>query len=166
MWMTDPKTGRTVAKKRRRRFDDENSPRELTFSCYHGYKFLARDRTREWFIGALEEARQKWPISLWAWVAMPEHVHLIVAPRSSNLRIGQFQGFVKERVARQSIRWLEQNAAHWLQRITVQEGSRVRHRFWQAGGGYDRNIESVDTLENDRLYQSQPGTSRTGGESH
>jgi putative transposase len=54
---------------------------------------------------------------------------------------------VKERVARQAIRWLEQNAPDWLPRITVREGLRTRRRFWQPGGGYDRNIERVDTLE-------------------
>jgi hypothetical protein len=28
----------------------------------------------------------------------------------------------------------------------VHEGSRVRHRFWQPGGGYDRNITSIAAL--------------------
>ena len=28
----------------------------------------------------------------------------------------------------------------WLPRLSVQEGSRVRRRFWQPGGGYDRNV--------------------------
>jgi REP-associated tyrosine transposase len=147
MWITDPNTGRTLAKKCRRRFDVENTPRELTFSCYRGYPFLARERTCQWLVDAVEDARQKWPIDLWAWVIMPEHVHLVLAPRKSLLKIGTFQGFVKERVARQAIRWLEQNASDWIPRITVREGSRTRRRFWQPGGGYDRNIESVDTLE-------------------
>jgi putative transposase len=28
----------------------------------------------------------------------------------------------------------------------VREGQRLRHRFWQPGGGYDRNITSIETL--------------------
>jgi putative transposase len=147
MWVTDPTTGKKFAKKPRRRFDGENTPHELTFSCYRGYKFLARDRVRRWFVESLDEARKKWPVDLWAWVIMPEHVHLIVTPRDSTTSMGQIQGFIKERVARQAIGWLEQNAPEWLPRITVQEGSRVRRRFWQPGGGYDRNIDSVDTLQ-------------------
>lgn len=147
MWITDRKTGQQFAKKSRRRFDNENTPHELTFSCYHGYKFLARDRARRWFVESLEDARKRWSVDLWAWVVMPEHVHVIVVPRDSLTSMGQFQGFIKERVARQAIHWLEQHSPEWLQRITVQEGSRVRRRFWQPGGAYDRNIDSVDTLQ-------------------
>lgn len=33
-----------------------------------------------------------------------------------------------------------------LERITVREGSRLRRRFWQPGGGYDRNITSIEAL--------------------
>jgi hypothetical protein len=31
-------------------------------------------------------------------------------------------------------------------RLTVREGRRVRHRFWQPGGGYDRNFHSSGAL--------------------
>ena len=34
----------------------------------------------------------------------------------------------------------------WLSRVTVLEGRCVRHRFWQPGGGYDRNITSSEAL--------------------
>jgi REP element-mobilizing transposase RayT len=78
---------------------------------------------------------------------VPEHVHLIVAPRDSLTTIGQFQGFIKEKVAREAIQWLEQNSPDWLSHITVREGSRTRRRFWQPGGGNDRSIESAETLE-------------------
>jgi len=78
---------------------------------------------------------------------MPEHVHLIVMPRQVGLAIGSFQGAIKERVARHAIKRLEENSPEWLPRITVHEGQRVRRRFWQPGGGYDRNIGSVDTLQ-------------------
>jgi putative transposase len=30
--------------------------------------------------------------------------------------------------------------------VTVPEGRRVRHRFWQPGRGYDRNITSIEAL--------------------
>ena len=79
---------------------------------------------------------------------MPEHVHLLVAPRERDVPIGRFQGEVKEKTARLAIAWLEANARHWLPKITVREGSRTRRRFWQPGGGYDRNVDSSDTLVN------------------
>ncbi len=68
MRVTDPATGDTFfSKRRRRRIDAEQSPRELTFTCYHRYPFLAKDRTRTWFIEALQEARGRWPVDLWAY---------------------------------------------------------------------------------------------------
>jgi putative transposase len=30
--------------------------------------------------------------------------------------------------------------------VTVREGPRLRQRFWQRGGGYDRNITSTEAL--------------------
>jgi putative transposase len=53
---------------------------------------------------------------------------------------------LKEPVARKAIKYLKANAADWLGRITVREGNRLRRRFWQPGGGYDRNITNSATL--------------------
>jgi putative transposase len=147
MRVTNPATGSIWFSKRRHRFDAENTPRELTFSCYRGYPFFIRDRARNWFVEALQDARRTWPVDLWAWVLMPEHVHLIVMPRAKDVPIGEYQGKIKERVARRAIQWLERHAPQWIPKITVREGSRLRRRFWQPGGGYDRNIDKVETLE-------------------
>jgi putative transposase len=137
----------------------------------------------------LEEARRKYRFELWAYVIMPEHVHLLIYPRLSeadsttangrkhattmlptpfknsgratpsargNARaksecrhpespMGDILKAIKEPVARQAVKYLESNAPSWLARITVQEGSRVRRRFWQPGGGYDRNLVEPPT---------------------
>jgi putative transposase len=58
----------------------------------------------------------------------------------------RFLQAVKQSVARQALDYLAVHAPHWLARLTVNEGTRVRHRFWQPGGGYDRNITSIETL--------------------
>lgn len=146
MLVPDPHTGRMVYRKRRRRFDEGRSPRELTFSCYRGFRLLDRDRTRQWFVDALEQARRERPIDVWAYVIMPEHVHLLVAPREKEVDVGAFQGRVKSRVAHRAIAWLETNAMQWLAKLTVREGRCVRRRFWQPGGGYDRNVLEWETL--------------------
>ncbi|MGQ0636020.1 MAG: transposase [Planctomycetaceae bacterium] len=77
---------------------------------------------------------------------MPEHVHLLVSPREANIEIGRFAGFVKEHTARPAIRWLKDHAPEFLPKITVIEGGVVRRRFWQPGGGYDRNVTDERTL--------------------
>jgi len=130
---------------------EESFPRvrpinQLTFSCYRHYAFLGRDRTREWFCEALDEARKKFAYELWAYVVMPEHVHVLVYPGDTPERMSAFPQAVKEPVARKAIRYLKDHAPEWLARVTVPEGRRVRHRFWQPGGGYDRNITSIEAL--------------------
>ena len=144
--ITDPKTGKSFVQKRRRRYDEPGQARELTFSCYRGYQFLSRDRTRQWFIDALDAARKKWPFDLWAYVIMPEHVHLLVYPREPGLMVGRIAGEIKENVARKAIDFMTEHAPEWLRRITVREGERVRRRFWQPGGGYDRNAIELATV--------------------
>jgi putative transposase len=142
----DHDTGGSFSRKRRRRHDEPGQARELTFSCYRRYPFLGRDRTRRWFLEALETARSRWPLDLWAYVLMPDHVHLLVCPREVGPVISGFLCHLKEQVAREAIQYLERRAPGWLERITVREGARVRRRFWQPGGGYDRNITEASTM--------------------
>jgi putative transposase len=141
MRIENRESGNSYFSKRRRRIDDARTARSLTFSCYKRFQFLSKDRTRLWFVDAIQESRAKFPVDLWAWVIMPEHVHFLVYPREKGRVIGRFQGFLKERVARKAITWLKENSPEWLSRITVVEGTTTRRRFWQPGGGYDRNIE-------------------------
>ena len=146
MRIIDPATGKSHFEKRRVRYNEPRQPRELTFSCYHRFAFLSRDRTREWLAESLDEARAKLGFQLWAYVFMPDHVHLLVYPGDAPAHVSRFLQAAKETVARNAIRYLKANAPAWLARITVREGARIRHRFWQPGGGYDRNIISTEAL--------------------
>ncbi len=156
MRVVDPVGGDSYFEKRRRRYNEPAQPRELTFSCYRRMPFFSRERTCEWFRQALEAARTKFDFQVWAYVLMPDHVHLLVNRGGTSLRspegraeapeMSRFLQAVKEPVARQAIGYLKANAPQWLTRLTVHEGQRVRHRFWQPGGGYDRNITSTEAL--------------------
>jgi putative transposase len=77
---------------------------------------------------------------------MPEHVHVLVYPGDAPERMSAFLQAVKEPVARKAIRYLKEHASEWLARVAVPEGRRVRHRFWEPGGGYDRNITRIEAL--------------------
>jgi putative transposase len=146
MQFIDPVDGQPYFGKRRHRYNDDRHPRELTFSCYRGFRFLERERTRTWFLEALAAARTKFRWDLWAYVIMPEHVHLLVYPPEPEADIRHFLRAIKEPVARSAIAFLRSQAPKWLDKITVHEGTRVRHRFWQPGGGYDRNVTDLSTL--------------------
>jgi putative transposase len=144
--IVDLETGQSYVEKRRVRYNEPGQPRELTFSCYRHYTFLSRDRTLEWFCHALDEARTKFAFQLWSYVVMPEHVHVLVHPGEAPERMSGFLQALKEPVARKALRHLQGNAPEWLERVTVREGPRLRRRFWQPGGGYDRNITSPEAL--------------------
>jgi putative transposase len=148
MEIVDPLTVRKYVRKRRVRCNEQGSPRELTFSCYKQFQFLARERTREWFRDALEKARAEFGFQLWAYVIMPEHVHLLVNPGVGvdDDQVSRFLQSLKEPVARKAVAYLKHASPKWLERTTVREGQRVRHRFWQPGGGYDRNVLSTEAL--------------------
>jgi putative transposase len=146
MRIVDPRTGRSYFEKRRVRYNEPGQPRELTFSCYRKYAFLSRDRTRKWLCEALAQARRQFSFQLWAYVFMPDHVHFLVHPGDASDHMSRFLQTVKEPVARQAIQFMRDNAPSWLARVTVHEGPRLRHRFWQSGGGYDRNITSSEAL--------------------
>jgi putative transposase len=151
MRIHDPSSGESYIRKLRKRYDD-GAPRELTFTCFRRLGFLARDRSRQWLVDAIERQRSLWPIDVWAYVIMPEHVHLLVAPRDPGAKVGLFAGRIKEEVARQGVAWLERNSPDWIPKITVTEGPRTRRRFWQPEGGFDRNVEQLSTLESMIAY--------------
>jgi putative transposase len=140
MQINDPDSGETCFRQRRRRRNEPKQARHLNFSCFHHHQFLSRNRTRHWFIDALAQARSKWPVDLWAYVIMPEHVHLLVLPRGDDGAISGFLRELKADVGRKAVAHLKEESPEWLARITVREGDRLRHRFWQPGGGNDRNI--------------------------
>jgi putative transposase len=146
MRIDDPDGQNSYFRKTRKRINEPRQARELTFSCYKGFKFLDRDRTRKWFIDELEAARGIFKFDLWAYVIMPEHIHVLMYPDDEHLDVGVIMGKIKEKVGRSAISFLESNAPHWLDRITVWEGDRERRRFWQPGGGYDRNAVELKTV--------------------
>jgi putative transposase len=119
---------------------------ELTFSCYRKFPFLKAERTCIWLAEAIEEARRKWSFSLWAYVFMPDHVHLLVKPEREDAQMSEILKAIKAPVARQAIAFLEQRAPDWLPRITRRRGCETERLFWQSGGGFDRNVTETGTL--------------------
>ncbi|MBI1902210.1 MAG: transposase [Planctomycetia bacterium] len=146
MLIANPCSGKTFYRKRRRRYHEPGEAHELTFSCYRRFQFLNSNRTRQWFVESLDEARREMRFDLWAYVIMPEHVHVVICPHDAKPDIGKMVSSIKEPVARKAIRFLAEHAPKWIERITVREGKRSRRRFWQPGGGYDRNVLEVATV--------------------
>ncbi|MCI0379922.1 MAG: transposase [Gemmataceae bacterium] len=133
--------------KRVRSFNNPGEAHELTFSCFHGLQLLSKDRTRQWFIGAMRRARRDLKLSILSYVIMPEHVHIIVWPQEPDYNIADIRTALKVPVQRKALRFLRSKAPRFLSQMKdVQPSGKVHHRFWQRGGGYDRNVIEPYTL--------------------
>jgi len=79
---------------------------------------------------------------------MPEHVHIIVVAQNEDYNISEFLRSVKQSVSIKAKHWLLKHDREWVDRLTILDGQgRKRFRFWQQGGGYDRNIVNGKTLD-------------------
>jgi putative transposase len=137
----------TPKRKTCHRHNDPGDAHSLTFSCFQGRPFLSRDRSRMWLIEALRAALEQHHFDLWAYVVMPEHVHLIVYPRETRYSISKFLLELKRPVARQALTHVRQFAPDFLLRMADrQPNGKVAHRFWQRGGGYDRNLKTPQII--------------------
>ena len=126
-----------------KRYDVAGDAHHLTFSCFQRLPLLSRDRSRQWVLRALQLGREKGQYDLWAYVIMPEHVHLVLWPRP-DVRIEGILTTLKQSVSKRALLWLNANAPGFLRRLEdLQPNGKRSHRFWQRGGGYDRNLRSV-----------------------
>ena len=135
-----------TVRKTRRSLNIAGHAHELTFCCYRRLPLLSKERTCRWFLEALDNARTRWDMELWAYVIMPEHVHLLLLPRQADYRMANILKAIKQPISRRAIRFLRDNAPDWLPRLeVVRPSGRREYRFWQQGGGYDRNIDNAET---------------------
>src|SRR5262245_7926070 len=132
--------------RKRRSYNEAGHAHELTFSCYRGFAFLKAERTCRWLAEAIQAARSQQDFALWAYVFMPEHVHLIVWPRRASYGMAAILRAIKEPVGRRATQHLAWHAPEWLPKVTQLRGGRSERHFWQPGGGFDRNIVEPRTL--------------------
>lgn len=128
-----------------RHYDLAGDAHFLTFSCYQRLPLLGKDRTRAWLVAAIDKARARHNFDLWAWVIMPEHVHLLINPREADYSISAILSSIKRPVAEAAIAYLTAKRSPFLEKLTVQTRTRAYRRFWQAGPGQDRNIDDPTT---------------------
>ena len=135
-------------RKTRRSFNDPGHAHFLTYSCYRRLPLLTRDRTRRWVIDAMLRVRETQDVAIWAYVIMPEHVHLLVWPRRPRYEMRRILAALKRPVSVAAREHLETTAnQQWLQKLTVKYPDREVFRFWQPGGGYDSNIVRERTVQ-------------------
>src|ERR1700682_2190653 len=124
-----------------RRLNEPGRAHAMTFSCYRWQPFLSRVRSRRWMLEAIESARAAHGFHLWAYVLMPEQIHLLIWPLSPAYDIWAFLTSLKQPVAKRAVRFVRWHAPAFLGRMTDrQPNGKEAGRFWQRGGGHDRTL--------------------------
>ena len=124
-----------------RRFNERGHVHSLTFSCFQRQPFLFKDRTRQWLVDALDSVRRKLGFHIWAYVIMPEHCHVVLYPGRESYEMCKILAAIKIPVTRRAVAFLSREDPLSLSVMKdVQPNGRVAHRFWQRGGGFDRNF--------------------------
>ena len=127
-------------------YNPPNHAHFLTFSCYRKLKLLTSDDVCGLLTEAWNEARRRGNFDIWAYVIMPEHTHLLIYPRNENYEMSKMLRRLKEQFGHKVVDHWKDISTHLLDLIKVRRGSRLIHRFWQEGGGYDRNLYNWDGI--------------------
>lgn len=84
---------------------------------------------------------KKYDVGCWAYVLMPEHVHLVVIPHQRVYEMGSLLASLKLGVTHAAVKYLKQHHPLFLRKLLdVQPSGRQTYRFWQPGGGIDVNL--------------------------
>ena len=128
-----------------RRFEHEHQARFLTFSCYKRFRLFVDDDLCRLFVKTLEMTRERREFELYAFVIMPDHVHLLLKPTTIDT-ISKILVSLKKSFSHKALQTIYHENPELHCRLKVIKSGREIRRFWQAGGGYDRNLHREETL--------------------
>jgi len=131
--------------KRCHRYNVAGDAHELTFSCCNNRPFLSAERICKYLVDSIISSREKHRFRLWAYVFMPNHVHLLICPTRPQYSVSDILLSIKQPVSRKAINYLKNNNPDGLKYLATSQIHRP-YRFWQKGGGYDRNITKIQTI--------------------
>jgi putative transposase len=104
------------------RFQQAESLHFLTFSCYHRLPYLTEPHSKSFVETVLEQTRARHQARIYAYVLMPEHVHLLIN-EPPNILLAQLLKSFKQQTSRHL--------------------KRDRKQFWQTRY-FDRNTRGED----------------------
>ncbi|MGH7132306.1 MAG: REP-associated tyrosine transposase [Phycisphaerales bacterium] len=130
-----------LIRKMMKRWERPADSRFLTFSCYQRLPLFRNARICDRFIERLNDARYRLGFQLYAYVVMPEHVHLLLSVDREGPRVPAILKDLKGGFSLEVLSARRKLKAPVLSRITPPG---QRPRFWQHGGGFDRNITTSE----------------------
>ncbi len=122
---TSMEISENVFRKRCVRLNIPGHAHALTFSCYRRYPLLM-DRIVSGFLEtAISNAMAKHNFSVWAFVFMPEHVHLLIKPDQKVYDISAIKKSICQSSSRRSINHYKSSAPEMIDLLcTIQKHQR------------------------------------------
>ncbi len=149
--LPDPRT--PPHRKRIHHYEVPGQARMLTFSCYLRTALLLDERWRLLLAQAISSATLHHRWLLLAFVFMPEHVHLVLAPRDGASSASALLVAIKRPTSFRVKQVLAATHDPLLSTLTIRERpGKMAFRFWQEGPGHDSNLEVADQLGNPIAY--------------
>lgn len=136
----------TEIRKKVKHYNIPNHAHELTFSCYRHRDYLFDPKACEIFLEELKEAGKLYQFRLWAYVLMPDHVHLMIYPLQSKYSVSDILQQVKGKASARYRNYLKETNVLKFKTHLVQTKRGPTFRLWQPGCGYDRNMWSSDII--------------------
>src|SRR5690606_455109 len=131
-----------------KRINNSNHARFLTFSTFRRTSLFDDPTICGAFAVQLQTSVARYGIDLYAWVLMPDHVYLLVR-ESENGNLEPFLRTLKTGFAK---RMLEEMRLEDSAKLGLLGDINGQVRFWQRGGGYDRNIVSAGEFDEKAGY--------------
>ena len=124
--------------------DELGHAHELTFSWVDRLDLLMADYARAWLAQSIDRARELHGFHLWAYVFMPNHVHLLIFPHRENYSTHKILQSIKQPVGRKFMNRAK-GIGGPVTLTPTESRAAARGQFWQEGPGYDRNVLELKT---------------------
>jgi putative transposase len=140
--------------KKIKHYNTINHAHELTFSCYEKRCYLMDPRACEIFLEEFGRAKIVHKFKIWAYVLMPDHVHLLLKPEETQYNIAKILNDIKGRMAFLYRDYFLKSKPEKFNVFCIEDTSKDREvfRFWQPGPGYDRNFWNAEAIKNSIRY--------------
>jgi putative transposase len=143
----------TNYRKNCKRYNDPGHAHALNFSCFRRQPFLSKERSCTWLVDAIDRARTRHEFHVWAYVIMPEHARLLIWPTTAIYDVSDVLSSIKQSVAKKALIHVRRTAPSFLIHMEDRQPNGDTHyRFWQRGGGYDRNVIEPGTVHREIDY--------------
>lgn len=107
----------------------------LTFSTWHRVPVFEVSDLANQFTFLLRACCDRHECDLWAYVVMPDHIHVVIYPRAIDFSVRHLLSAIKSTFTRNHRLCLGSN----YPLLRRSNGSVV---LWESGGGFDRNLYS------------------------